>query len=174
MKKVVLSLVLFASVIAVSAQPRAIGGRLGYTAEVSYQHSFGEKNMLQLDAGFPYYSSFQVTGTYNWLFPISSWTHAGSWNLYAGVGAGAGLGWYYGHFLLDYYDYSDRYYSRVYGVFGIAGIFGAEYNFKFPLQLFADYRPIIGAGVSRNSAWFHTRGLFNVAIGARYRLDFKK
>ena len=86
MKKViVLSVVLFASVIAMNAQPRAIGARFGIGIDASYQHSIGEKNMIQLDAGMPWFNSLQVVGTYNWLIPISSWQHAGSWNLYAGV-----------------------------------------------------------------------------------------
>ena len=173
MKKVVFSMVLFASVLAVSAQPRAIGVRIGYGAEVSYQHSFGTGNMLQLDAGFPYFSSFQVVGTYNWLIPISSWKHDGSWNLYAGGGAGVGLGWWY--YSSRYWgDYYGRYNSRVYGIFGLAGMFGAEYNFlKIPLQVFADYRPLIGIEVSGKTR-FHLNGLFHFAVGARYRLDFNK
>ena len=174
MKKVVVLAVLFASVIAVNAQPRAIGVRFGYCTDASYQHSFGTGNMLQLDAGFPYFSSFQVVGTYNWLFPISSWKHSGSWNLYAGVGAGAGLGWSYGLGRYRSGSYNSFYYSGTYGIFGVAGMFGAEYNFKFPLQVFADYRPLFGIGASRNEIKFNTRGLFYVAIGARYRLDFKK
>jgi len=173
-KVVVLSVVLFASVIAMNAQPRAIGVRFGYSTEASYQHSFESGNMLQLDAGFPYFSSFHVVGTYNWLFPISSWKHDGSWNWYAGVGAGVGLGWSY----YRWWGYDDvilhynRYYAKSYGVFGIAGMVGVEYNFKFPLQLFVDYRPLIGLAISRDEAWFHNRGLGFIAIGARY--NFKK
>ena len=166
MKKIiVLSVVLFASVIAMNAQPRAIGVRFGYCTDVSYQHSIGEKNMIQLDAGFPVFRGFQVVGTYNWLFPISSWKHSGSWNLYAGVGAGAGLGWWWYSYTHTYNDH----YSRIYGIVGGVGMFGAEYNFKFPLQVFADYRPLIGVGISKNDVWFNMDGLFYFAIGARYR-----
>ena len=173
MKKVVLSLVLFAGVIAVSAQPRAIGVRFGYSTEVSYQHSLGS-NMIQIDAGFPAFNSFQVVGTYNWIIPVSSWKHAGSWNLYTGVGAGAGIGWYNGYYLQYHGDYNYRYFSRVYGVLGVAGMFGAEYNFKFPLQVFADYRPLIGIALSNGEVWFHERGLYSIGIGARYRFPIKK
>ena len=167
-KAIVLSVVLVASVIVMNAQPRAIGARLGFGVEASYQHSLGEKNMLQLDAGIPCFNSFQVVGTYNWIFPISSWKHSGSWNLYAGVGAGAGLGWWYGKRLILDYD-GARYASRFYGIVGGVGMFGAEYNFKFPLQVFADVRPLIGVGTSKHDVWFHTEGLWSFAIGARYR-----
>jgi len=173
MKRLTIGLGLFLSVMVAQAQPRAIGARLGYSMEVSYQHSIGN-GMIELDAGFPYFSSFQVVGTYNWLIPISSWQHAGSWNLYAGVGIGVGIGWHFWNALFyDVYIHS-RYLTKSYGILGIAGMFGAEYNFKFPLQVFADYRPIIGVCMSRHDTWFHKRGLFQVAVGARYRLDFKK
>jgi len=169
MKKVVLSLVLVAGVIAANAQPRAIGVRFGYTTDVSYQHSLGSKNMLQLDAGFPGFSGFQVVGTYNWLIPISSWQHAGSWNLYAGGGAGFGLGWRYGYNEEVYVASRKPYDAKFHGTLGVVGMFGAEYNFKFPLQVFADFRPLIGAVGSKNGVRFHTRGLFEFAVGARYR-----
>ena len=153
MRKIVLSLVLFASVIAVSAQPHAIGVRLGYGAEFSYQHGFGDKNMLQLDVGSPAFWGVHSVGTYNWIFPIP-WKHAGSWNWYVGGGAGVGFGW------------------RGTGIAGLAAMGGVEYNFKFPLQLSADYRPFIGIGFSRGGVSFYSDGLFlggAIAISARYR-----
>lgn len=54
MKKFIL--VLAATVlaaVAVSAQPRAIGARLGYGIEISYQHSLGVDNMLSAELSFP-------------------------------------------------------------------------------------------------------------------------
>ena len=169
MKKViVLSVVLFASVIAVSAQPRAIGVRGGYGIEASYQHGFGEKNMLQLDAGMPAFRGLHLIGTYNWVFPISSWKHAGSWNWYVGGGAGVGFHWYhYGWGLGSYIS----------GLAGLAVMGGVEYNFKFPLQLSVDYRPLIGIGFSKNeyyknnNVWFYTNGLYcgAIAVSARYK-----
>lgn len=54
MKKFLLT---FAAVIlaavAVNAQPRAIGGRLGYGVEFSYQHSVSPSNMVQAELSFP-------------------------------------------------------------------------------------------------------------------------
>ena len=169
MKKVVLSLVFVASVIAVSAQPRAIGVRFGYGAEFSYQHGFGDKNMLQLDAGFPAFHAIHLIGTYNWVFPISSWQHAGSWNWYVGGGAGVGLGWWWynsSYWVLNHNS------SRFYGFTGLAAMGGVEYNFKFPLQLSVDYRPLIGIRFSKNDVRFYGDGLFlsgALAVSARYR-----
>ena len=122
MKKVVLALVLVASVIAVSAQPRALGVRGGYGLELSYQHSLGS-NMLQVDAGLHGFNGLHAVGTYNWLFSIT-----GGLNWYAGVGAGLGIGgWKDSHLFV-----------------GAAGMVGIEYTFNIPLQLSLDYRPIIG------------------------------
>ena len=170
MKKVVLSLALFASVIAVVAQPRAIGGRFTYGLEASYQHSLGS-NMLQLDAGFhggTRSSGIHAVGTYNWLFPISAWKHDGSWNWYLGLGAGVGLGWWWGDKL--FWGYNSVYYnSRAYGSVGVAGMVGVEYNFKFPLQLSVDYRPLIGIGFSGDGSWFDRNGLYSIAVGVRYK-----
>jgi hypothetical protein len=155
MKKVVFSLVLFASVIAVSAQPRAIGGRLHYGLEVSYQHGFGERNMLQIDVGVPAFYGIHAVGTYNWVFPISSWQKEGSWNWYAGVGGGLGIyGFGYPFFFV-----------------GIAGQIGVEYNFKFPLQLSLDYRPVIGPMFGNGGTWFNLYGCSygGFGLGIRYK-----
>ena len=45
-KLVLLSLFVVAMATAAFAQPRAIGGRLGYGIEVSYQHTLSEENMV--------------------------------------------------------------------------------------------------------------------------------
>lgn len=52
MKKVFFVMLLFCSMATVSmAQPRAIGGRVGYNIEFSYQHAIGARNMLDISAG---------------------------------------------------------------------------------------------------------------------------
>jgi len=155
-KVVVLSVVLFASVIVMNAQPRAIGGRFTHGGEVSYQHGLGS-NMLQIDVGFPFFRDgigLQGVITHDWLFPISSWKHEGSWNWYPGIGAGVGLGGF----------------NHSYFFLGIAGMIGIEYNFKFPLQLSLDYRPIIGWNLGEKN--FYGDGLYRgttVALGIRYK-----
>jgi len=133
--------------------------------------------MLQADLDFVGFFGVQLTGTYNWIIPIQSWSGPGAWNLYAGVGAGAGYGWGW------WYGYG--YYGNSYGIghgwggngfIGVAGIFGAEYNFKFPLQVFADWRPLIGPRFHRGGGvdYFYP-GLYASAfsIGARYRFGGK-
>ena len=160
MKRVVLSLVMFASVLAVSAQPRAIGGRLTYGVEFSYQHGFGDANMLQVDVGIPYLGKYGfglgATGVYDWIFPISSWKEAGSWNWYAGVGGGLGL-------YLANKEYSSSFFA------GVAGMIGVEYNFKFPLQLSLDYRPVIGLAFNKDGMWFNSGGMYGLGLGIRYK-----
>ena len=53
MKKVILivAAVLGFAVVA-SAQPRAIGARIGWGAEISYQHTLGANNFLEADLGW--------------------------------------------------------------------------------------------------------------------------
>ena len=49
-----------------SAQPKAIGGRLGYGLEASYQHYIGRHNLLEANAGIWGHEEFgfQFTGKY--------------------------------------------------------------------------------------------------------------
>lgn len=147
-------LLMFAAV-AAYAQPRAIGGRLGAGLEVSYQHSLGESNMVSADLGLGYFgwAGIEAAATYDWIFPITSWQEKGSWNWYAGVGAGVGgyfSGWNYGYV-------------------GVAGRIGVEYNFWFPLQLSLDWRPIVGPGFWNDGVDFNTHGLYSgIALGVRY------
>ena len=158
MKKLLVLVALIAiSAVAVNAQKRAIGARLGYGLDFSYQHNMGEKNMLEVDAGLPAFAGIEAAATYDWLFPISSWKEAGSWNWYAGVGAGAGYSWLWGW--------------GNYGYVGVAGRLGIEYNFDFPLSLSLDWRPIFGPRFGSGNIGFYDGGLYYGAIawGIRYR-----
>ena len=158
MKKLLVLVALIAmSAVAVNAQKRAIGARLGYGLEFSYQHNMGEKNMLEVEVGLPAFSGIEAAATYDWLFPISSWQEAGSWNWYAGVGAGAGYSWLWGW--------------GNYGYVGVAGRLGIEYNFVFPLSLSLDWRPIFGPRFGSGNIGFYDGGLYYGAIawGIRYR-----
>ena len=152
MKKLLLLVALLAmSAIAVNAQKRAIGGRLGFGTDFSYQHNMGKKNMLEVEVGLPAFSGFEAAATYDWIFPIRSWEEAGNWIWYAGVGAGGGL--YEGNF-----------------VAGLIGRLGIEYNFDFPLNLSLDWRPIIGPTFEADHN-FYDKGLYKnaFALGIRYR-----
>ena len=164
MKKLLVLVALIAiSAVAVNAQKRAIGARLGYGEYFSYQHNMGEKNMLEIEVGLPAFSGIEAAATYDWLFPISGWQEAGNWNWYAGVGAGAGYIW--AHPLLL------GYYSIPYGFVGLAGRLGIEYNFDFPLSLSLDWRPIFGPRFGSGNIGFYDGGLYYGAIawGIRYR-----
>jgi hypothetical protein len=164
MKKLsLLAIILIATCTVAIAQPRAIGGRIGWNVGASYQHGFGEKNMLQADLDFVGFWGIQGTVTYNWLFPINSWSGPGSWNWYAGVGGGLGCrfwGWGYD----GWGGYGGRFFA------GVAGMIGVEYNFKFPLQLSLDYRPLIGPSFGKGGVGLFGEGLWTgFAIGVRYK-----
>ena len=120
MKKllVVLSLALGISAAAV-AQPRAIGVRGSYGAEISYQHSLGS-NFLEADLGW-WDGGIAVNGVYDIIVASPQWT-AGTWNVYCGPGAGLAIG------------------DGV--VIGVGAQIGLEYTFgSIPLQLSLDMRP---------------------------------
>jgi hypothetical protein len=169
MKKLsILFFILTATCLVTIAQPRAIGGRIAYNLGASYQHGLGEKNMLQVDLDFPlYFWGIQATATYNWIFPIDSWTKPGTWNWYAGVGGGAGYIWGWGY--RGTYGWSSR---NGYGFVGVAGMIGVEYNFNFPLQLSLEWRPLIGPSFHRHGGpGFYYDGLYisALALGVRYK-----
>ena len=96
MKKIILiAAMVLGFAVAASAQPRAIGVRLGNGGEVSYQHSLGT-NFLEVDGGLGlgFDGTFNVgaTGIYNFMIAQPSWTSRGEWGFYAGPGAGVGRG----------------------------------------------------------------------------------
>ena len=87
MKKIILiaALVLgFAA--AASAQPKAIGLRIGYGAELSYQHNVGA-NFIEADLGLESFKNLGVAATYN--FSIAEF--GDGFKFYAGPGIGLGF-----------------------------------------------------------------------------------
>lgn len=157
MKKFGLIVFIMAAFAAIAvAQPRAIGGRIGYGFEVSYQHTVGD-NMVSVDLGLPAFFGLEAAATYDWINPgglTIPWNEQGSWNWYAGVGAAVG---FYG------FDY-------IAGFGGVAGRVGIEYNFWFPMQLSLDWRPVIGVVGAGGGASFYKDGLYagSLALGVRY------
>ena len=133
MKKVIIVIAaVFGFAVMASAQPKAIGGRLGYGLEASYQHYFGKPHFMEINAGFGFLGGkpgFNATGTYNFTFAQPSWTPRGNWAWYAGPGITLGS---------TYYNDDHNFF------FGIVGQIGLEYKFWFPLQLSADLRPAFG------------------------------
>ncbi len=180
MKKLLFVVLLAVASITVYAQPRAIGARLGGFDGISYQHSFGESNMLEVEAGwglggcmsvnggtfFPgryglLSHSVQVAITYDWIDPFGAavpWNEKGEWHWYMGVGGAGG-------YLFDNA-----------GFVGAAGRIGIEYDFWFPLQLAIDYRPVVGAYLSDNGAGGVASGcywdLWTAALGFSIRYKF--
>lgn len=159
MKKFGLIVFIMAAFAAIAvAQPRAIGARLGGGLEVSYQHSLGSENMVNVDLGLPITGSgfgLSVAATYDWINPgglTIPWNEKGSWNWYAGVGGNLG---FYG-------------FNNLLGFGGVAGRLGIEYNFWFPMQLSLDYRPVIGIRGANGNVEFNDWGFYGIALGVRY------
>ena len=144
---------------------RAIGGNLGGGLDFSYQIAVGDKNMIDIFAGFPWSATsaygFGVGGglSYDWLNPFNKpipWDEDGEWNWYIGLGAGGGT-------LLG----KDT--EQGTGVYaGVLGHVGVEYNFEFPLQLSIDWRPTLGVYINGGSE-FYGPGLLALSLGVRYK-----
>ncbi len=147
------------TVVAANAQPRAVGGNIGYGISASYQHNLGEANMIDLAVELPAFYGIGATCTYDWINPFGTqipWNNKGSWNWSLGVGAGAG-------FLFNSTGYA-----------GVVGHCGVAYDFWFPLELSVDYRPNVGAWFGDGGAGFYGQGLYaGVTIGVRYLFNQK-
>lgn len=139
--------------------PRAIGGRFGWGAEVSYQHNLGN-NFVEVDLGIPGWTALgvQATAIYDFIIAQPQWT-PGTWTWYAGPGLQAGVA-----FRKDFFS----------TVLGIAGQIGLSYKFEFPLELSVDLRPTIGAyfGSENGQSFFKVYdvwgAIFAPHIGVRY------
>lgn len=116
-------------------------------AELSFQHSLGAANRLELDLGWHNYKDWgsyvNLTAIYQW-----NWNITGGLGWYAGVGANAGL-------------YTGKYESDNFGI-GLDAQIGLEYKFSIPLQVSLDFRPqwdLLG----------HASGFgYGVALGLRF------
>lgn len=178
------------------AQPRAIGGRVGYFDGVSYEHALGENNMFEVELGFSvdgrtdfwdryagstYHSwlggqTLQAAFTYDWIDPFNAkfpWEHKGEWHWYMGVGAAGGYGWK-AYTWVGNGTYAG---SQDWGFIGAAGRVGVEYDFWFPLQLSVDFRPTLGCGMFANGNGGAIAGLYwemtSIAVGVRYKFKQK-
>jgi len=148
MKKIILiaAMVLGFSV-AASAQPRAVGIKLGWGVEASYQHSFGA-DFLEANLGLNNFNSLDGSVVYNFMIAQPNWTDRGEWGFYAGPGAAVGMN------LIG-----DNSYFHL----AAAGMVGLEYKFWFPLQLSFDLRPTLGYGFNYGFHWS-----VMPALGVRY------
>ena len=152
MKKIILiAAMVLGFAVAASAQPRAIGLRLGYGAEVTYQHSLGA-NFVEANLGLNTFNAINAVATYNWMIAQPQWTDRCEWGFYAGPGAAVGLG--FGE-------------SRFFTAAAVGQV-GLEYTFWFPLQLSIDIRPQLGLITANKAAGFYFGGWYP-ALGIRYR-----
>ena len=166
MKKYLLIAVLAVASLAAYAQPRAVGVNLGAWSSFSYQHGFGESNMLDVAANviLPINSGVGVGGhvTYDWIDPFNApvpWNNKGEWHWYMGVGGSGGFN----------FGNKDKGYDS-YWYAGVAGHIGIEYDFWFPFQLSLDWRPVIGVGIVNGGVGFNTGGLYEgITLGVRYK-----
>lgn len=157
MKKFLLTFCLLASiVVAANAQPRAIGARVGWNLEFSYQHAIASRNMIDLTAGvtnfFNNAAYVDANCVFDWVFNIN-----GGWNWYVGPGLGVGYGFGSHWRENDYIPFR----------LNIGGQIGVEYQFGIPLNLSLDWRPmwnVMGAGHGFFYGEFCSFGL-----GVRYR-----
>ena len=162
MKKIIIAAALVLGfAVAASAQPRAIGVRVGNGGEVSYQHSLGN-NFLEVDGGlglgFDGVFNVGATGIYNFMIAQPSWTPRGEWGFYAGPGVALGGG------AVKVDGVNHGYFSA-----GVAGQIGLEYTFWFPLQLSIDFRPQLGVvAVPKGGAGFYFDS-WCPALSVRYR-----
>ncbi|MDR0560939.1 MAG: hypothetical protein LBG92_12305 [Prevotellaceae bacterium] len=130
----------------------AIGLRLGYGAEISYQHALGSSNRLELDLGIDFgngYLGTGLSGIYQWVFDLSSLSKGFNW--YIGPGAS-----------LAFWSYKGTNGGSDFAL-GVAGQIGIEYNFDFPLQLSLDYRPVLRFLPSTGGGWN------GICAGIRYK-----
>ena len=84
--------------IAATAQPKAIGGRLGVTGlEASYEHIINGRQFIEADLGLDFgyagrgQAGVKLTGTYNFIWACPDWTSMGTWAIYAGPGISVGM-----------------------------------------------------------------------------------
>lgn len=153
MKKIIIIAALaLGFAVAASAQPRAIGGRLAYGLEASYQHTVRGADFVEANLGLFGFGAIDATATYNFMIAQPDWTSRGEWGFYAGPGASLG------------YGFNNSFHIAAVGQVGL------EYTFWFPLQLYVDLRPQFGVAV-HDGAHFYTGGLFGFVptIGVRYR-----
>ena len=161
MKKILFVAVLALASVMAYAQPRAVGVRLGYGAEVSYEHTVGP-GMVSLEVGVPGFASLEAACTYDWIDPFGAtvpWDKQGEWHWYMGVGGAAQWSWY----------------AMNAGFVGACGRFGIEYDFWFPLQISIDWRPTLGVMLGSNgqggigAAFAYDLYCGGLGLGIRYK-----
>ncbi len=149
MKKfLVIAAMMLGLAVAASAQPRALGARLGYGVDLSYQHQLGN-NFVEADLGLENFAALNVAATYNFMIAQPAWTAQGEWGFYVGPGVAVGA-------------------ANEFLAIGAACQVGLEYTFDFPLQLSLDVRPQLGLVTTDGVKGFGIWG-WSPHLGIRYR-----
>lgn len=129
MKKILIIVIAaFALCATAAAQPKAIGARLGWGGQLSYEHFLGGSNFLEVDAGLYGWKGISLSGdiSYNFMIAQPNWSPRGDWGFY--LGPGVSLGTYAG----------EKQFNFNVGLFAQIGL---EYTFWFPLNISLDVRP---------------------------------
>ena len=159
MKKLLVILALFTGIAtAASAQSRAIGARIGYGLELSYQHYVEPDVFVEADLGLDFVGKggFRATALYDWEIAHPDWTPQGEWMIYAGPGATMGV-------LCNQRDRDAGF------MLGICGQLGVEYTFQFPLAVSLDVRPMLGYHFGDGVIYSGGLFWFVPTLGVRYR-----
>lgn len=135
--------------------PHTIGLRIGggdsFGAEVSYQHRLNRLNRLEADLGVQgnsHYTRLGLTMSYQWVWKIDD----SGLNWFVGPGVGVSIN--------DGKNGHDNYVGA-----GLGGQVGLGYNFKIPLQMTVDVRPMWNFISDSDDDDF----LWGIALGVRYR-----
>jgi hypothetical protein len=154
MKRILLILLFTLAFMTVSAQPKAIGMRLGTEIQVSYEYAIGAGgDFLEVDMGYELINLVNLAVAYDFMIVRPKWTERGEWGFYAGPAAkvgGAGVGYY----------------------LALGAQAGLEYSFEFPLQISLDVRPTIGCAFISGMPSFYAGGaIFGglPSLSLRYR-----
>ncbi|MCL2598167.1 MAG: hypothetical protein FWD66_11080 [Paludibacter sp.] len=186
MKKLLfLTITSFFYVLSITAQPRAIGLRLGAnSAELTFHQLLNsEENLLEFDFGTSWHGALQGAITYNW----TSSTASGDWTTYAGFGIGGSYSWsdnsWYPGLTLSSTNPTTKvnWYLKQYWTWGVSGMVAVEYKIpNLPIAVSLDYRPLIGFdfGTKENAGnkngnfgiMYHVPGLWNFGVAARFLL----
>lgn len=170
----VLASLLLMSVTA-KAQPKAIGARFGWVAEVSYQHTLGP-GFMELGLGIPGYSAgIALDGTYNWVAYQNNSGKRDHFEFFVGGGLGLHTIFYRGSYNISAkYDQDDNLvvtnqptWNTGVGV-GLMGSIGIQYQFSFPFQIGISWRPMFGGLFTNGASGFYLPGLFDGGIAFRY------
>ena len=155
----IVAAMLFGFAVAASAQPKALGLRFGYGAELSYQHAVGGANFIEADLGLGDFKYANVAATYNFMLAQPAWTDRGEWGFYAGPGVSVGS---------ELINIDAQGHNHPYFHVSAAGMVGLEFSFWFPLQLSFDIRPQLGVWTGGGQSGFYFGG-WCPALGVRYR-----